>query len=203
MRSQDYIHRFFAAYDGYEFLTFVGDDIRASNDISRRVRYYYPLIDIAWPNVFTFKAARKIQNKVLVPLQKLVGVNRLRDYPYRIEFGSNWFSITDSFAKYLLSQRTDIEKTYSCCYIAEDRVFIREGFHDREEDRQGNLRYINWWTGRPRLWTIEDKEELLRARDRGYLFSRKFDEQRDRQIIDVIVDAVRSETGKEELRTGL
>ena len=67
------------------------------------------------------------------------------------------------------------------------------GAYDRPEDRQGNLRYINWWTGSPRTWTSEDRAELREASERGYLFSRKFDERADSDIIDYVCEMVQNE----------
>lgn len=42
---------------------------------------------------------------------------------------------------------------------------------------QGNLRYINWWSGPqyPKVWGTEDYNELAQAKEKGYIFARKFD----------------------------
>ena len=40
---------------------------------------------------------------------------------------------------------------------------------------------------------MEDQQELKKAAERGYLFSRKFDERVDSEIIDWVCERVKSE----------
>ena len=204
LHSQDYIHSLFKKYDGYEFLTFVGDSIYKRNRPIERVSYYYPAMDIPTNNQTIKKYLRSFQNRILIPLQKFIHINRLRGSDLEIGYGSNWFSITNQFAKYIVENKFLIQKYFSSGYCVDelfihtlvlnsqfkDKVFIIDGINDKKEDRQGNLRYINWWAGNPKVWRIEDKEELLEAKTRGYVFSRKFDEEVDKEIVDYIVSIV-------------
>lgn len=204
LHSQDYIHSFFNKYAGYEFLTFVGDSIYKRNRPIERVAYYYPAMDIPINNQKIKKYLRSFQNRILIPAQKFIHINRLHGSDLEIGYGSNWFSITDQFAKYIVENKFLIKKYFSCGYCVDelfihtlainsrfkDKIFIIDGINDREEDRQGNLRYINWWAGNPKVWRIEDKKELLEAKKSGYIFSRKFDEEVDKDIVDYIVSIV-------------
>ena len=208
LHGQDYIHDFFEKYDGYEFLAYVGKELYEKNRPEERLKYYYLFQDAGIRNPLLKKIVTKIGNDVFVRIQKVFGVNRLTKLgKIQIGYGTNWFSITSAFAKYILREENKIERIYRnslCCdeiFIHtlalnsefKDRIFVMEGLHDKKEDRQGSLRYINWWDGNPKVWTMEDKDELLEARDRGYLFSRKFDERKDKEIIAYISEMVKNE----------
>lgn len=73
------------------------------------------------------------------------------------------------------------------------KIYITDGLRDCREDRQGSLRYISWWDGNPKTWTINDRQEILEAKDRGYLFTRKFDEKQDKEIISFVSSMVGNE----------
>lgn len=216
LHSQNYIHKFFDKYEGYEFLTFCGEEIYKKNNPNNRVQYYYPFQNFEFQWNFTKKhPVKKIWNTFFIPLQRLFRVNRCKNM--KIGYGSNWFSITDDFVKYILDNEHEIQKTYKYSFCADeifiqtlainsqftDRIFLKKGINDKISDRQGNLRYINWWNGNPHIWTSNDKDELLQARDRGYLFSRKFDIDIDKKIIDFIVKIVFTESENEKISVGL
>lgn len=208
LHSQNYIHDFFDKYAGYEFLAYVGKELQEKNRPEERFKYYYFFQDSNIRNPLLKKLLTKTWNELFVRLQKIVGVNRIaQSGQIQVGYGTNWFSITNAFAKYILSEEAQLERMYKnslCCdeiflhTLAlnsefKDRIFVTEGLNDKREDRQGSLRYINWWDGNPKVWTMADKEELLEARDRGYLFSRKFDERKDKEIISFIGELVKNE----------
>ena len=207
LHNQDYIHAFFEKNAGHEFFTFVGEDIYQKEQPENRVKYYYKGQDLFKKSRKLHKLAVKLQDHILVPAQRHLGINRLKGKKIRIGYGSNWVSASGRFVQYLLQNEAEIEQMYRDSFCADelykhtllvnsefiDKLYIAEGIHDRPEDRQGNLRYINWWTGSPRTWTSEDRAELREASDRGYLFSRKFDEQVDRDIIDYVCEMVKNE----------
>ena len=62
--------------------------------------------------------------------------------------------------------------------------------HGLKKEFQGNLRYINWWDGKPYTWTESEKdiEELRLAAKNGYLFSRKFDIEKYPKIKELIIE---------------
>ena len=51
-----------------------------------------------------------------------------------------------------------------------------------------SLRHIDWEKGKPYTFQMEDYEELMNTED---LFARKFDEQIDLRIIDMILSAIK------------
>lgn len=207
LHNQDYIHAFFEKNDGHEFFTFVGEDIYQKNRPENRIKYYYKCQDLFEKNKMLHKLAVKLQDHILVPAQRYLGSNRLKGKKIKIGYGSNWVSVSGRFVQYLLQNEAEIETMYRDSFCADElykhtllvnsefinKLYIVEGIHDRPEDRQGNLRYINWWTGSPRTWTSEDRAELREASERGYLFSRKFDERADCDIIDYVCEMVQNE----------
>lgn len=209
LHNQDFIHAFFERYKGYEFFTFVGEKIYERNDPRERISFYYPFQDLSI-DATVKKWFLRIQRRLLIPIQKVLKINRLKTCSYKIGYGSNWVSVTDAFVDYMLKQANHISRMYKFSIISDelykhtlllnssfkDRVFIKEGVCDKPEDLQGNLRYINWWDGSPKVWKFEDREELEHAAKRGFLFSRKFNEKVDSQIIEHIRNRVNSEVYK-------
>ena len=209
LHCQDYIHDFFDSHDGYEFLTFCSEEIRKHNNPNDRVKYYYPIQDLGFRNKYIFKAFRIFQGKFIIPVEKMLKVKRVPD-DYLFGYGANWFSITDAFARYVVSKRKDIEATYKYGWCVDevfmhtlllhsdfkDKLFVKEGIINSPSDRQGNLRFINWWDPNskgPHTWTIADKEVITDAINRGYLFARKFNSAKDNEIINYVVDSINAE----------
>lgn len=196
LHSQDYIHAFFQQNSGKEFFTFVSQDIIIKNNLSDRFQYYY-----------FFTRRFHFLNRITIKAQKILGINRCKNEAIDIGYGSNWISCTNEFVEYMLSNKSSIKKRFKyswCCDEVykhllilnsdfKERLFVSEGVNDKKADRQGNARYINWWDGNPKTWTSADKEELEEASKRGYLFTRKFDEVLDKEIISFVVNMVQQE----------
>lgn len=216
LRDQNYIHSFFSQYEGYEFLTFCGKELYEKNQPKERVQFLYLFQNLNTCLPLLDKALRKVWNICLIPFQRRIGIDRCKDLT-EIGYGSNWFSITNSFAEFILDNKDDIRKTYKYSFCADelfihtlalnsyfrDKIFIREGINDKKYDRQGSLRYINWWDGKPHIWETRDEHELMEARDRGYLFARKFDEVTDNAIINFVVNMISTESDDTELSVRL
>ena len=131
----------------------------------------------------------RLINKISIIIQKLARVDRL-DYQDKHAAGSQWFSITAGFAKYILDHKEDIERKYKYG-VCVDEVFIQNLlfnssyvnnlFHDHQLNNiSGNFRLIDWKRGNPYIWKMEDKKNLLNS---PCLFARKFDQTVDEKII--------------------
>lgn len=86
---------------------------------------------------------------LLIRVQKLLGINRIKHISESIKKGANWFSITHEFARYVISKEKDIQKQYRftrCC----DEVFLQTLLYNSsyfsnmyfDEDAK---RYTNYW----------------------------------------------------------
>ena len=96
IKGQDYIHEFFNRNLGKEFITFDSDSFNEY----RRVGYY---------RFFQEYIGRKSNgicrkcDKFLMRVQKLFKIKRNSQVVFRK--GTNWFSITDDLAHYVISQK--------------------------------------------------------------------------------------------------
>lgn len=196
LKSNSFIHDFFEEHKGCEFIQY--DDFKLENDpeISRRTRLYHFLQN------YRRRYKEKYKNdfftfieRVLLLLQIRLRVNRTKDNPYKIRYGSQWVSITNDLMKTVLEKQNYIEKTFKYTNCS-DELFIQTiayncGFKDRLYKKQGNtdnLRFIDWArgsNGNPYTFKIEDYDVLSKT---DALFARKFSETVDKDIIKKIVE---------------
>lgn len=191
IKTQDEIHSFFSDKND-EFIAIVPTESKYN---LKHVMCRYPLL--------RFKSYRK--SKVLKFLSE--GFASLQMFAYNLGIcgknrkihksgmkfydGWTWFSITDDFAKYFLSQKELIEKIF-CSAKASDEMVMQtiimdspfaEHLYNPKNMSLGSMRMIDWKRGSPYVYSHQDYEELM---DSPYLFARKFDERADAEIIKMI-----------------
>ena len=103
-------------------------------------------------------------------------------------FGSQWWTITLDFAKYIIDY-TNSNPNYIEYFkntIIPDECFFQTLFMNSEfkNKRLNNLTFVNWGKNRrsPETITINDYEKILHSK-RFYAFARKFDIDVDEEII--------------------
>ncbi|SMC97992.1 beta-1,6-N-acetylglucosaminyltransferase [Sporomusa malonica] len=189
IKSQDYIHDFFRNKD----CQFVGIVPRIFWYSIRRVKYYFPFLDNRY---YRNSKILKAFVAVLVLIQQFCQINRLKYYELDIYNGWTWFSISHSFASYLIEQENTIAKMFQKA-MAPDELFIqtmafnsdyKDKIFDITDLKNGSMRYIDWKRGTPYVFRSSDFEDLINSR---YLFARKFDENVDRDIIDRVYHQVK------------
>lgn len=138
----------------------------------------------------------RILERINFEIQKITGVTRRRKASLPpIKYASNWVSLNDAAVRYLVSQKDFIYRTFQHAFLCDelfvptvllnnarfqDTVYHPETLHDRPDELQGNLRYIDWWEdGSPYTWTSDDWDKVEYGRDLGHLFSRKFNNNID------------------------
>lgn len=191
LKTQNEIHKFFEKHTGKEFVHF------GSNEDARKRCQYYWLYQEKLGNVANAIKFKKICNRLRslsIFAQELIGVDRVKKYGiYKvIAVGSNWFSITDSLARYVVSKEQEIFRCYKNTYCC-DEVFLQTLILNSPyknnlysyaiDDYHANMRNIDWKRGKPYTWKDTDYDELMAS---DYLFARKFDEQVDDGIVDRI-----------------
>ena len=185
IKSNDYIHGFCKENNGKEFIHFTDNEV--SQLSVNRLQYYH--FFRRRRNTFT-----KIVSQVLLRVQKLIGVNRLKKESIKVQKGCNWFSITGGFAHYIVDNFERFEKYFKYSYCA-DEVFVQtmlvnSPFKDNlympdcNNNHNACMRYIDWERGNPYVFRSEDYE-LLKASP--CIFARKFDINVDCEIIDKIL----------------
>ena len=134
--------------------------------------------------------------KVLVAIQRMIKVDRLKNENFILAKGATWFSIRQDAVNYVLSKEKWIEKHFNHCKFA-DELFLQTVIWNSpykhtlyrktwDDDYSSCLRYIDWNRGRPYTFKMSDQKELDAVE--GRLFARKFDEKIDANIIDYLVN---------------
>ncbi|QFJ56321.1 beta-1,6-N-acetylglucosaminyltransferase [Pseudobutyrivibrio xylanivorans] len=178
LKSQDEIHDFFDVNQGREFIDF---DAHGGAEIAyERMRYYYLLQTHIGRKRHT---CLKIFRDTILLFQKILSIDRARDIKQYLEKGSNWFSITDDFARYIVAHSEFIEEYFKMTYCA-DEVFVQTmlnmspykdnwyGFKNKDIQYQ-NHRYVDWGRGKPYTFSKDEYPTLCKS---PYMFARKFSE---------------------------
>ena len=171
LKSQEYIHNFFANNAGREYIT-----CEYSEQWLPRFKYYHLLRGIQRKRGSILGKVLTGGDLILIYLQKILRINRLKKKPFKIYKGSQWFSITDNFVCYLISRENEINELtkFSLC---SDESFIQTIIMDspfKKKLAETNMRLIDWNRGEPYTFRISDISELINS---DILFARKFDEK--------------------------
>lgn len=185
LKSQEYINNFFEENKGKEFVHFTYKDI--NDKTKERISLY---------NFFIRRKRGlilKILANIILTLQRIFGVNRLKNKNIEVQKGSQWFSITREFAEYIISKEDFIRKTFNHSYCA-DEVFVqtlimnsefKNNLFDKnfDDDHYACLRCIDWKRGNPWIFRKDDYDMLVNS---NAIFARKFSEKVDKDIVDMI-----------------
>lgn len=182
IKSQDYIHGFFSNNNGKEFIRFENRNFLHSE----RITYYH----IFQENIGRGQKHPIFRrfNMIFLKIQKLMGIRRNKNIDF--QKGTNWFSITDALARYVVCNKEWIEKVFSHSFCA-DEIFLQTLVHNSpfvdnlyyknyDNDLCSIMRLIDWERGYPYIFQLNDEEEL---RESKMLFARKFDAMVDSEII--------------------
>lgn len=194
--GQQEIHRFFDENQGKEFVRYF--DASFPKNSEPWIKYYHPLQK--YLRISKNKAVnRSIEaiEKCLIKLQELIGINRLKNIDCQFQKGTNWFSITGEFAKYVVGKRSWIERVFTNTRSS-DEMFLQTVLCNSEYDANRfektyetdgltGIRYIDWNRGKPYTFNIQNYQELM---DCGFLFARKFSISKDRMIVEKLHDYI-------------
>lgn len=162
IKTQDYIHGFCDANQGKEFI--------AISEISDK--------DLNWRSKHHFWFRRSFRKESLI-FRITRGLQvRLQDVFCKInpeiEFhkGSQWFSITNDFAKYLLQQESFIRDVFRKTFAPDEMVVqtlammspFRDRIYDSRKSACGNMRYIRWKDREPESIRREWIEEMINSK---------------------------------------
>lgn len=184
IQTQEAIHAFFEREAGKEFIYF--ENAAPTEKVLERVRYYH-----------FFPGRRNLFNRAMTKfetvLQRSIGVDRIDCK--RIQKGANWFSITGTFAEFLVSKESEIRKQFRHTISGDEffvqTVLINSPFRDNlycnrfDDSNEQNMRYIDWKRGNPYTFTESDFDEIMQS---GCLFVRKLTEEN--KLPDMIYEKV-------------
>lgn len=183
LKSQDYIHDFFDRHDGKEFIGFTLTGM--TPELVRRTQRWH-----IFPRQFS-----QTRNHYSAPraaclrLQELLGIKRNRHVAFMK--GSQWVSITERMARYFLSQRRWVRKTFTHTFAPDECVMqtlavmspYRVNLYNTRDDATGCMRAIGWRGDRLIDWSAADYATLAASEA---LFARKFN-SKDGQFIERIL----------------
>ena len=182
IKSKQEILEFFENHSE-EFIHFSNE--RVPEKILDRVKWYY-----FWEGDRRKGSFLRYATSFAVKLQRMLGINRLKNTDITFQYGSNWFSITHEFAKYVVMKKAWIEEHFRYGYCTDEMflqtLVINSDFRTNllEDAFSGDyincLRYIDWQRGTPYVFKLTDFKDLI---DSPFLFARKFDVGVDASIV--------------------
>lgn len=192
LKNQDYIHDFFNKNLGKEFVHFCKDE--QTKKVLNRVKHYHFMKYYKSSNKLISCANKVIHNifdRLQAPISRSLGDN------IEVKYGSNWFSITNDFALYVLSKEEWIRKNFKHTYCT-DEIFIQTILYNStfrkdifygymDDDYIASMRYIDWNKGNPYTFKESDIIDLINS---DKLFARKFSAKVNTKIIDKIFNYV-------------
>ena len=192
LKNQDYIHSFFHQNKGKEFIGFGREDW----DVKQRV-YCHNLLgrQMRNPNLlirYICKSIRILGNKLQIMLNFYP--HKRRGCVYR--YGCEWVSVTHQFVEDLVKRKDLFLEQYKSAYCPDEiykQTFAfnseyKNHIYDLTDEFRGCMREIDWTRGRPYIFTESDYDMLIHS---DKLFARKFDQRKDVQIIDKLINHIK------------
>lgn len=174
LMTVEYFKAFFVknAYIGFA-------DVK-SKTLINRLRYYYP-------NDIDFRKHGRLAVIIMV-LNRLIGINRLKGKNLKIEKGPEWFSCNEKYIKEILSEDLNV---FFHAYCADELMVqtILSRFKPLNykivDDCEQAARYIDWTRGGPYMFNENDVDELIEVVNTRYAFARKINNS---NLIDLVFD---------------
>lgn len=182
VKSNNEIKNIFNKYSDKEFISYkdVNSDSGLKSDIARRMNNYN------FGKIYRLILSEAIRKSISnLPFIK-------RQIPDNLYFGDQWFNITKSAAEYILSfikENTDFLKRFNYTWGGDEVFFQTILLNSSFKNRCINdaLRYIVWRNGVPKTFTLDDYEDIKKYTEKSnVIFARKFDENIDNAIIDML-----------------
>ena len=174
LRTQDEIYAFFENSDNNYI--YVSKKLMAKKSFLDRVRYYHFFCEITGKESRYFYRMLRLFDYVSMLLQKLLVVDRIPKTKVDFKGGSQWFSITHDFAKYVVSKEEFIRKHFSWGFCV-DELFLQTLVYNSPFSStiiNDNLHLIDWNRGWPYTYTFSDFDEIVQSKK---LFARKFSDK--------------------------
>ena len=197
LRSQAFIHEYFDSVPDLEFISGAYPMPLERRPFWERVRYYFPFQEF-FPRTSSLGRALR---RFLVIVQKALHIDRTRNTDGKFGVGSPYFSITDRFARHVLTRKKAIHYHFSRG-LCVDEMFLQWVYlhwndpnplyasnkkdHPYIEECYFDVcRAIDWTRGTPYTYKDEDFEMLMES---GCLFARKFDYKTSPELVKRIME---------------
>lgn len=195
LKPQSEIRAYFDAHTGEEFVSFERETAKPDVIEGRIARWHW-----RQPVNPLLKKFHRRAAPASTFLQRIFGVNRIKNAPVVFQKGGVWFSITHALARYVVEEMPRYRAYYrytSCAdeiwlqtLVANSPFMQRRAFMGYDDELAATMRYVDWSGGgaSPRVLTSADYDMLMQS---GMLFARKFDDSLDASVIKRISDSVK------------
>ncbi len=195
LKPQSEIRAYFDAHTGEEFVSFERETAKPYVIEGRIARWHW-----RQPVNPLLKKFHRRAAPASTFLQRIFGVNRIKNVPVVFQKGGVWFSITHALARYVVEEMPRYRAYYrytSCAdeiwlqtLVANSPFMQRRAFMGYDDELVATMRYVDWSGGgaSPRVLTSADYDMLMQS---GMLFARKFDDSVDASVIKRISDSVK------------
>ncbi len=190
LKSQDYIHSFFEDHKGKEFVGYYngGGD---TSSVERKVQRRHIFSDSFKGSGLIYQMKR-IARFAFLRMQFVAGLKRNEGIVFKK--GTQWFSITSDFARYILEHKEEIEYVYADSFCCDEIVVqtllwhspFAKNIYDRDNEARGSMRHIGWKDNQLLDYTIKDLPALEQSEA---LFARKFNNS-DRDFLTCLLKDV-------------
>lgn len=172
IQTQEDIRAFFEANPDVEFVHFDPHPFSPFNDERVYYRHFFQNIDLRRHPVLG------VINGILLSGQKLLKIKRNQDVHFTK--GSNWFSCTDGFARYLLTKEEWVLQVLDEFFV--QTLIAQSPYQDKIYQGPGDTsaRAIDWDRGNPWVWKYADLEQLKAS---PCMFARKFDIEKEPELV--------------------
>lgn len=187
LKSQDYIHHFCETHQGKEFIGYTLTEM--TPELSQRMQRWH-----LFPRHFSrSRNAYSVVRALFIRLQRLLGIRRNKDVDFKK--GTQWVSITQQMAEFLLSKKDWARRTFTHTFVPDECLMqtlgwmqpFREHLFDTTADEAGCMRAIGWRDDELYDWQASDYASLAAS---PALFARKFN-SKDPAFIERIVSLSR------------
>lgn len=171
LKSQDYIHRFCEEHQGKEFIGYTLTEM--TPELSQRMQrwHLFPRHFSRSRNVYSVIRALSIR------LQRILGIRRNKEVDFKK--GSQWVSITQPMAEYVLSKKEWAQHTFTHTFVPDECLMqtlcwnspFKEKLYSVRSDGEGCMRCIGWQNDELHDWSAADYGTLVAS---PALFARKF-----------------------------
>ena len=185
IKSNDEIHDFFNKHIDVEFI-----EASFQPRFIKRIKYYHFFVRKRRQS-FIYEFLRR----VLLVVQICIGVNRIRNLDLKLEFGSEWCSLTLGAVKYIADNYPKYRKNFE--YTTASDELYKQMLLKSAEDKfaispMGNLRFIIFKDNHPspEILSEKDYDAIINS---NCMFARKFDYVKCPTIVDMILNYIKKQ----------
>lgn len=198
IKSQDDIHSFFDKNAGKEFIHYFKHQYIHDHRLER-IKYYHLFTNNLRSSNKYLKILYQKLHSITLKIQKVFKVNRIKNKQFM--YGANWFSITDSCARYVLTKKEDVLSNYKYTFCADEfflqTIIKHSKFYDNlykkiDDDYHQIMRLIDWNRGSPYTFNKNDFNDIMKS---DMLFVRKLstNDKKHKDLIDLIYNNIKGD----------